>query len=70
MKTWFLVVVFGPVHTFLHTGHANFDFNQCFIFTECFFNFEKGLSGQNHSLSDSQYPLMPFGKPWTKDQVF
>ena len=47
------------------------------------FSFEKGLSGQNHSLSDSHHlieksplanfsspsPLTLLGKPWTKDQV-
>ena len=45
------------------------------------FNFEKGSSGQNHSLSDSHhaiekspqanfpspYPVALFGKPWAKD---
>ena len=48
------------------------------------FNFEKDLSGQNHSFSDSHhpieeyppgkfpippYPLTLFENPWTKDQV-
>ena len=47
------------------------------------FSFEKGLSGQNHSLSDSHHlieksplvnfpsptPLTLLGKPWRKDQV-
>ena len=50
---------------------------------QCFFSFQKGSSGQNHSLSDSHhpmekstltnfpspYPLILFGKPWAKDQV-
>ena len=47
------------------------------------FSFEKGSSGQNHFLSASHQPiekfhtqishpsysLMPFGKPWKKDQL-
>ena len=85
MKTSFITVVIAPVLfyftyiLFVHTGHTNSDFNQCSVFTECFFfSFEKNLSGQNHSLSDSHdpigkfppgkffippYPLTLFGKP-------
>ena len=67
MKTSFITVVIAPVLfyftyiLFVHTGHTNSDFNQCSVFTECFFfSFEKNLSGQNHSLSDSQDPIEKF----------
>ena len=42
-KTSFLAVVIAPVPfyfnfiLFWHTGHANFDFNSCSVFTECCF---------------------------------
>ena len=69
------------VHT---TSHANFDFNQCLIYLQnVVFSFEKGSSGQNHSLPDSHHPVQKsprqishplhplplLGKPWAKDQV-
>ena len=41
-------------------GHANFDFNQCSIgiyLQNVVFSFEKGLSGQNHSLLDFHHPI-------------
>ena len=67
MKTSFITVVIAPVPfyftyiLFVHTGHTNSDFNQCSVFTECFFfTFEKNLSGQNHSLSDSHDPIEKF----------
>ena len=67
MKTSFITVVIAPVPfyftyiLFVHTVHTNSDFNQCSVFTECFFfSFEKNLSGQNHSLSDSQDPIEKF----------
>ena len=53
------------------------------IYRILFLASEEGLSGQNHSLSDSHnpiekspqanfpspYPLTLFGKPWVEDQV-
>ena len=48
-KTSFLVVAIAPVHFYLNfmlfarAGHANFDFNQCSIFTECCFYLWKRL---------------------------
>ena len=43
---------------FVHTVHANFDFNQCSIFTECSFQL-KGSNGQKHSSSD-YHPIETF----------
>ena len=63
IKTSFLAVVIAPVPflfnfiLFWHTGHANFDFNWCSVFTECCFSFEKGLNHQNHSSSGSHHPV-------------
>ena len=65
---------------FVHTGHANFDveYSKNVVST-----FKKSLSDQNPSvkfpqhnikifssqISNPPYPLMLFGKAWTKDQV-
>ena len=43
IKTLFLAIVIAPVEFFFfillaYTGRANFDFNQCSIFTECCLN--------------------------------
>ena len=45
---------------YVHTGLANFDFNQCSIFTECC----SCSIGQNSSLSDSHHPIKkcPYSK--------
>ena len=48
---FFNFILFG------HIGHANFDFNQCFVFTKAVFSFEKGSNGQNHSFSASYHPV-------------
>ena len=40
---------------FVHTGHANFDFNWCSIFTKKIFNFKNSSNGQNHSSSGSHH---------------
>ena len=41
-----------------HTGHVNFDFNCCAVFTVC--SFEKGFHRQNHSSSGSPHPVKQF----------
>ena len=40
---------------FVHTGRVNFDFNQCSIFTECCFSFEKAFNGQMQFSPDSNH---------------
>ena len=42
---------------FVHTGHADFAFNQCSISTECCFQLKKSRNGQIHSSSYSQHPI-------------
>ena len=42
---------------FVHTGHANADFDCRLIFTEVVFSFEKGSNGQIHFSTDSHHPI-------------
>ena len=89
MKTLFLAVVAAPVSFlfYFHTIYTQVTLLFILINVQYLqnvvFSFEKGLSGQNHSLSDSHHlieksplanfpspsPLTLFGKPCTKDQV-
>ena len=89
MKTLFLAVVAAPVSFlfYFHTIYTQvmllFILINVQYLQNVVFSFEKGLSGQNHSLSDSHHlieksplanfpspsPLTLLGKPWTKDQV-
>ena len=40
---------------FVHTGHANFDFNRSSILQNVVFSFKKGSNGRIHSSSDSHH---------------
>ena len=66
-KTSFLAVVIASVAfcfnfiLFWHTGHANFYFNSCSVFTECC-SIEKGSNcqNQNHTSSGFHHPVKKF----------
>ena len=51
----FAIFILTLYSFFVHTCQANLDFNQCSIFTECCFSFEKAWNNQNHSSSDSHH---------------
>ena len=64
MKNSFLLVVLLIYHfyftfiLFVHTGHANFNFSQCSIFTEhCFLALKKVQIVKSHSSSYSHHPI-------------
>ena len=48
------------IFIFLHTGHANFDFNRPSIFTERCFQLRKGSNYQNHSSLNPHHLIKNF----------